>query len=351
MNTKDSGASSTDDPRFRAVEFLATALRPFPGSDIMQLTRAHTGRRRRQSARPRFDRLEERTLLSTWTVTDSSDNPTDTGSLRYAILNEPSGTTINFAPSVSSPITLTHGALNITANLDIEGPGADILAVDGNHGSTVFMTRPGVTATIAGLTIADGKASQGGGILNKGTLTVEGCTIANNSAPSGQGGGILNKGTLTLTDSTVANNQSASGGGMDNSPRATASLTNCTVADNSARRTGGGIASRGKVTLVNCTVAANSAKSGGGVFHEGASGPLILADTIVAGDRLKGAGGSGPDECGRARSLGYNLIGRTAGSSGWVKTDELRLQPLLNPLANNGGPTQPHLVGERASCR
>src|SRR5262249_16647749 len=42
----------------------------------------------------------------------------------------------------------------------------------------------------------------------------------------------------------------------------------------------------------------------------------------------------------RARSLGYNLIGRTAGSSGWIKTDELRLQPLLGPLADNGGPTQ-----------
>jgi hypothetical protein len=48
---------------------------------MMQLTRAGTGRlrrndgARRRSPRPAFDRLEERTLLSTWTVTDNSDNP------------------------------------------------------------------------------------------------------------------------------------------------------------------------------------------------------------------------------------------------------------------------------------
>ena len=234
----------------------------------MQLTRAHTDRRRWHSARPRFDHLEERTLLSTWTVTDNSDSPTDTGSLRYAILNEPSGTTINFAPSVTSPITLTHGALDITTDLDIEGPGAESLTVAGNHQSAVFKIGSGVTATIAGLTIAHGKAFQGGGIANlSGTLALEGCTIANNHAASGQGGGIFNTGTLRLIDSTVANNEADSGGGIDNGPGANAILTDSTLANNSARGTGGGIESRGMLSLVNCTVSANSAKTGGGVFR------------------------------------------------------------------------------------
>jgi hypothetical protein len=53
-------------------------------------------------------------LLTTWTVTDNSDNPGDTGSLRYAIDNAPSGTTIDFAPSVANPITLMNGALAST---------------------------------------------------------------------------------------------------------------------------------------------------------------------------------------------------------------------------------------------
>ena len=77
------------------------------------------------SSRPQLESLEQRALLSTtWMVTDNSDSPTDVGSLRYAVNNEPSGTTISFASSVTSPIALSNGALNITTNLDIEGPGA-----------------------------------------------------------------------------------------------------------------------------------------------------------------------------------------------------------------------------------
>src|SRR5262249_6363099 len=143
---------------FPAVEFLATVMRHFPGRDIMQLTRAQTGRPRRNDAprrhlaRPRFDRLEDRTMLSSWTVTDNSDNPTDPGSLRYAILNEPDGTTINFAPTVGNLITLTGGTLNITTNLDIEAPSSGI-GIDGNANGTVIGIAPGKTVVLAELNI------------------------------------------------------------------------------------------------------------------------------------------------------------------------------------------------------
>src|SRR5262245_6917073 len=121
--------------------------------------------------RPRLEVLEQRTLLSIWTVTDNSDDPQDKGSLRYAIDNAPGGTTINFAPDVIGPITLTHGALKITTDLDIEGPGAANLTIDGNKASTVFEVSRGVTTTIAGVTVADGSSAiNGGGIDNSGTL-------------------------------------------------------------------------------------------------------------------------------------------------------------------------------------
>ena len=38
-------------------------------------------------------------------------------------------------------------------------------------------------------------------------------------------------------------------------------------------------------------------------------------------------------------SLGHNLIGNTDGSSGWVETDLLNVDPMLGPLQDNGGPT------------
>ena len=92
---------------------------------------------------PRLEPLEERTLLSVWTVTDNSDNPTDTGSLRYAINNAPSGTTIEFAKSVKS-ITLINGELEITTSLDIAGPGSTKLTISGGDPSRVFDVLSGV---------------------------------------------------------------------------------------------------------------------------------------------------------------------------------------------------------------
>src|SRR5690348_11964457 len=80
---------------------------------------------RRRSARPRLEVLEGRALLSVLTVTDSSDDPADHGSLRYAIDHAGSGSTIDFAPKLKGgpTITLVHGALPIANDLDIEGPG------------------------------------------------------------------------------------------------------------------------------------------------------------------------------------------------------------------------------------
>ncbi len=47
-----------------------------------------------------LERLEERTLLSTFTVTDNSDNANDPGSIRFAIdhLSADGNNTISFAP-------------------------------------------------------------------------------------------------------------------------------------------------------------------------------------------------------------------------------------------------------------
>ena len=68
---------------------------------------------------------------------------------------------------------------------------------------------------------------------------------------------------------------------------------------------------------------------------------VTLANTIVAGNMLIRSGRSGPDVYGTVVSLGYNLIGNNADSSGWVSTDLLNVSnPGLSPLGNYGGPTQ-----------
>jgi hypothetical protein len=371
-------------PDFRLSQYpdsgpLVSETAPMMNSSLARRTRIGRGRPnlfgRRHSARPRLELLEERTLLSTWTVTNNSDSPTDTGSLRYAIANAPSGATINFAATVTSPIVLTNGALTIKTNLDIEGPGPLRLTIDGNNKSSVFQTSSGVTATIAGLTIADGKAVSAGGINNEqATLTVKNCNIANNSAFF-QGGGIFNKGTLTLIDSTVSNNSALQGGGLFNPPTFTMTVANCTLSTNAAGL-GGGIYSNGALTVtnstlwgnsatvripntgsgggietngsgiarvINCTVAGNSAEvNGGGIDTRFAR--IVLANTIIAGNSLTNPSAMGPDVRCTIASLipgqGYNVIGNTSGSFGWSPNNKLNVNPLLTPLGNYGGPTQ-----------
>jgi hypothetical protein len=66
-----------------------------------------------------------------------------------------------------------------------------------------------------------------------------------------------------------------------------------------------------------------------------------LRNTLLAGNSAP----SSPDISGAQLSQGYNLIGDSAGSSGYTDTDlvgtaDMPIDPVLGPLQNNGGPTQ-----------
>ncbi|MGZ8800650.1 MAG: choice-of-anchor Q domain-containing protein, partial [Aeromicrobium sp.] len=79
---------------------------------------------------------------------------------------------------------------------------------------------------------------------------------------------------------------------------------------------------------------------------EATEGATILRNTIIAGN----VGGTGwptvtlvPDCMGTITSGGHNLIGDLAGCTfGSLSSDLVNVDPMLGPLANNGGPTQTH---------
>lgn len=212
--------------------------------------------------------------------------------MRQALADAIDGDTINF--SVSGIIRLTSDQLTVNANIVIDGPGANMLTVDGDERDRVFYISSGKTVSISGLTITRGKAGLvdglrfGGGIFNDhSTLTVSDCALRRNSADSG-GGGIFNDGrgggaaTLSITNSTLDGNETRGniGGGILNSGRAqgeaTISITNSTLNANSARLAGGGIYNDGAIdgtamlTVRNSTVSFNEAQRfGGGIYNDG----------------------------------------------------------------------------------
>jgi hypothetical protein len=319
-----------------------------------------TIRKRPHRARLALEALEDRTVLSTFTVTNTNDS--GAGSLRDAItqaqsaanlgvadtivFNNDSSLGTNFYDSTPHTITLTGGPLTLTdtATTTINGPGANLLSISGNNQSGVFAINSGASAALSGLTITGGMASFGAGVDNHGTLALNGCTVKENYGSTG-GGGIDNEdgATLTVTGSTFSQNYGATygGGGLLNG-LGTVILTNSTFSGNTSFAGGGGIDTHGTLTATNCTLSGNAVIApdnyGGGILT---TGTTTLRNTIVSGNL---SSGGTPDDIngGVDSSSSYNLIG-TGGSGGLVDGVNNNLvgrDPLLAPLGYYGGPTQ-----------
>jgi hypothetical protein len=96
-----------------------------------------TSARRGRPLVPRLEVLEDRTALSTLTVLNTLDK--GTGSFRDSIVRANDGDKIVFASSLAGQtITLTSDQIEIKHSLDIEGPGASLLAISGNNKNRVF---------------------------------------------------------------------------------------------------------------------------------------------------------------------------------------------------------------------
>jgi hypothetical protein len=214
------------------------------------------------------------------------------------------------------------------------------------------------TLTISECVITANEANGGGGIASSGTLVIVDSTITNNDAygiaqpglhlECGCGGGIkCGSGTLTLINSTVSDNHAGegnrgAGGGVNVGCGCVAALINSTISGNESVRFGGGIHTRGAVQLANCTISNNTTGEGGGIYV-GPGGRLDYENTIIAGN----SGGHG--NCylsGPASQRGQAIIGANSNNlvaDGSCDSD-LSGDPMLDSLADNGGPTLTHAL-------
>ena len=179
--------------------------------------------------RPAVVALEGRTLLSTIVVDNPTDKPvTGQTDLRQAIAYAetlPGPSTITFDPAFFGTrrrtIRLTGGPLYLTdpANITIVGPGARRLTIGGGGKSGVFDLEGGSLA-LSGLTIANGNANLGGGLLNEGgRLVLTNVLIHGNRAIVG--GGLYNDGRTTLRAVSIKGNRAHVGPGLFNARGAT----------------------------------------------------------------------------------------------------------------------------------
>jgi predicted outer membrane repeat protein len=262
--------------------------------------------------------------------------------------------TVNFNLPPASVINLTLGELHVTRFINIVGPGSKNLTVQrspvsGTSNFRVFhlTTSEVYRSFFRGFKIKNGNTNFGGAIYveSPGTaLLLNDIVISDNSAS--RGGGIYNEGKLSLSRSLVNSNSTvnasfARGGGLYNfGSGSQAYVVNSTITENFSAD-GGAIYNEGNLVLINDTVSHNEASGSGGSIFNAAGGTASFLNTIV-----------GMDDCflgslsGSFNSLGGNLItdarnskGFTNGVNGDQVSDNNAVNPLLAPLADNGGET------------
>ncbi len=196
------------------------------------------------------------------------------------------------------------GDLDITDNLTITGAGATQTIIDGNGLDRVFDHSYAHFFTISGVTIRNGNAingsgvlaTVGGGILNLGvgTTTLNDCVISGNKAV--EGGGIFNisNGIIVLNRTTVSGNTSnTNGGGISNFTFGTAHINDSTIENNTAVYGGGLFNSfRSMTTITGSTLSGNSAMIGGAITTQFGQGVVSLSNSTLSGNRAGDEGGA-----------------------------------------------------------
>lgn len=103
-----------------------------------------------------------------------------TGAIQAAVDAAKPGATIFLWPK------RYYDNVDVNKNLKIIGSGALLTTVDGQKLGSVFTIDQGVTATLSDITIKNGQASSGGGVLNNGgALTLRRCELTGNTADVG----------------------------------------------------------------------------------------------------------------------------------------------------------------------
>ncbi len=240
----------------------------------------------------------------------------------------------------------------------------------GHFGGSVTMLRCQVLDNSV-----DVPSASGAGLFTHGDLVVRASTIARNGGLGGLGGGVFMSSARSarLEECTIESNRSHEGAGLAAS-NSSVIIDRTTITDNTASGPGGGaylvgttvfvaqnstisvnragnigleggggvyVTSGARVEMTHCTVTFNNGTPGGGLFLLGRS--ASIGRTIIANNLSSTAG---HDFVGTLSSTGYNLIeDATPGTiDGDVSGNITGVDPALDQLRDNGGPTRTHAI-------
>lgn len=168
-----------------------------------------------------------------------------------------------------TPDTDAIGDLDISDDLILNGADPQTTVVSAQQIDRVFTIQSGTNVALSAITIQNGLAEYGAGIVNLGSLSLSDAIVRDNDAVHtgfvGGGGGIYNGGTLTLTNSVVDSNTST--------------------------EKGGGIFQYGTLTLIDSVVSGNTGHNGGGISIT--SGVVQIQDSQIIENLSSGDYGGG----------------------------------------------------------
>jgi hypothetical protein len=245
------------------------------------------------------------------------------------------------------------------------------------------------TSTVSGNT-AYGTAALGGGLLTKygmqARYSVLSGNVAHSIGGSGSGGKYLAAGGASfslggtqLLASTVTGNSAQCvantvcvGGGIDGGKYGPTMVAYSTIDNNHSDVLGGGAVSKYSASIVQSTISGNAAKVGGGgvvllnyrtgnntIYNStvamntatlyGGGGVYLLNDPTLAMVSTLAARNTAPSGADvYANGTAVTIAGSNdlvmASANVTLPAGTLTADPLLQPLANNGGPTRTHLL-------
>ncbi|MCO5177920.1 MAG: PxKF domain-containing protein [Thermomicrobiales bacterium] len=237
--------------------------------------------------------------------------------------------------------------------------------------------------TVIGSSFSNNDAGEygwGGGIaMFGGDLAITGSSFIENTADAsgGYGGAIFTTyaTSIEIADSEFVENTGWMGGAIYTEGDSTISMISSTFDRNHATDTGGAIYASKPLNIINSTFSGNSAKTGGGIgsYQFGSAADNVVANSTFSGNSAADKGNSIATFS--PMTIAGSIFADQDGSSCWINdpgtlivaeivdsgynlssdatcvsaaTSLPNADPLLEPLADNGGSTQTHALASNS---